>query len=115
MKLKTRNDYRARRHQRVRRKIEGTSDRPRVSVMVSLKHIYVQFIDDLAGRTLVSVSSKAAGLSKNVPGATELGKMAATQAREKGITTCVFDRGGYRYHGRVKAIADALRESGITL
>ena len=115
MKLKTRNDFRSRRHRRVRRKIEGTPERPRVSVMVSLKHVYVQFIDDFAGHTLVSVSSKAAGLEKNVTGAAELGKRAAAQAREKGITSCVFDRGGHRYHGRVKAVADALREAGITI
>jgi large subunit ribosomal protein L18 len=83
--------------------------------MVSNKHLYVQFVDDDQGSTLCSVSTvkKNAGLSKSVEKAKELGLRAAEEARKKGISSIVFDRGGFRYHGRVKAIADAMRESGM--
>ncbi|MCW5977009.1 MAG: 50S ribosomal protein L18 [Bryobacteraceae bacterium] len=113
----SRNEHRGRVHQRLRRKIQGHPERPRLCVFRSLKHIYVQVIDDDAGRTLVSASSA----EKNAPakgGATvaaagKVGKLVADRALEKGIKRVVFDRGGYKYHGRVKALADAAREAGL--
>jgi large subunit ribosomal protein L18 len=115
MKLESRTDYRGRRHLRLRKKIRGSAARPRMSVMVSNKHMYVQFIDDDAAVTLAAVSTQAEGLGarKNVAGAKLLGHRAAAVAKEKGIATVVFDRGGYRFHGRVKAIADGAREAGL--
>ena len=112
MKSKTRTDYRASRHQRIRKKISGTADRPRMAIMVSNKHMYVQLIDDDAGTTMVSASS--IGLDgNNIAAATELGKRAGEAAREKGVSQFVVDRGGFRYHGRVKAIVDAAIEAGL--
>ncbi|MBI3987537.1 MAG: 50S ribosomal protein L18 [Lentisphaerae bacterium] len=118
MKLKNRLDYRARRHRRIRRKIRGTAERPRMSVAISNRHIHIQFIDDGAGSTLASVSSTGEGngfKSINVTAAQTIGKRAAEAAKAKGITQAVFDRGGRKYHGRVKAIAEAARAGGITL
>lgn len=119
MANETRAQARQRRHQRVRRKVEGNSDRPRLNVFRSLGHIYAQIIDDTAGYTLVSVSSLEPELHTQMDGKTkteqakEVGKVLAERAKEKGIGKVVFDRGGYRYHGRVKALADASREGGL--
>ena len=103
-------------HKRIRRKISGTTERPRLAVFRSLKHIYAQVIDDTAGRTLASASSGEKGATfdgGNIAGAKEVGRMVAERAKEKGIKNVVFDRGGYQYHGRVKALADAAREAGL--
>jgi large subunit ribosomal protein L18 len=107
---------RVRIHKRIRAKIHGTAERPRLAVFRSIKHIYAQLIDDAAGRTLVSASSNEKGVSTsggNVAGAKEIGKALAERATTKGIKRIVFDRGGYLYHGRVKALADAAREAGL--
>jgi large subunit ribosomal protein L18 len=103
-------------HKRIRRKLSGTAERPRLAVFRSINHIYAQVIDDLAGRTLAAASSneKDKGISGgNVAGAKEIGRMVAERAKAQGITRVVFDRGGYLYHGRVKALADAAREGGL--
>ncbi|NJP40835.1 50S ribosomal protein L18 [Oscillospiraceae bacterium HV4-5-C5C] len=113
------NAVRLRKHARVRYKISGTADRPRLCVFRSLKHIYVQVIDDKAGVTLVSSSSldktvKAElGNGGNITAAKAVGKQAAERCLEKGISEVVFDRGGYIYHGRVQAVAEAAREAGL--
>jgi large subunit ribosomal protein L18 len=106
------------RHWRVRKKVAGTSERPRMSVCFTGAHIYIQFIDDAAGKTLVSASTrskdlKGQKLAANVTSAKTLGGSAAKAAIEKGIKAVVFDRGGARYHGKVKALADAAREAGL--
>src|SRR5205085_4467614 len=109
-------EIRNRIHQRIRRKLSGTPQRPRLAVFRSVAHIYAQVIDDTAGQTLVSASSvDKAGKTKggNVAAAKTIGKLVAERAREKGIKSVVFDRGGYVYHGRVKALADAAREAGL--
>jgi large subunit ribosomal protein L18 len=101
---------------RLRQKLSGTAERPRMSVCLTGKHIYVQFIDDVAGKTLASASTVAAetkGTKSNLAGAKKVGELAAQKAKEKNITTVVFDRGGIKYHGRIKAIADAAREAGL--
>jgi large subunit ribosomal protein L18 len=117
----SKNQTRQRVHDRIRKKVMGTPERPRLSVYRSLNHIYVQLIDDLQGVTLVSAST-AEGAKKdagkrvtggNVASAKEVGKKIAELAKGKGVTKVVFDRGGYIYHGRVKAIADAAREAGL--
>lgn len=103
-------------HLRIRRKVKGTPERPRLAVFRSLKHIYAQIIDDRAGRTLVSASSNeksATSSGGNLAGAREIGRLVAERALAKGITRVVFDRGGYLYHGRVKALAEAAREAGL--
>ena len=110
-----RNAIRQRIHARIRAKLSGTGERPRLNVYRSLNHIYAQVIDDQKGETLVSAStlqakSKTGG---NVAAAKEIGKTIAEQAVAKGIKKVVFDRGGYLYHGRVKALADAAREAGL--
>jgi large subunit ribosomal protein L18 len=110
---------RSRIHQRIRRKILGNSERPRLCVYRSLNHIYAQVVDDLQGKTLVSASSldkdMRSSLPKagNVAAAKEVGKMVAQRAITRGIESVVFDRGGYLYHGRVKALAEAAREGGL--
>lgn len=115
----TRNEARRRRHKRVRQKIAGTSNVPRLSVFRSLKHIYAQIIDDDAGYTLVSASTLDADVRTEVAGLTKVeqaqivGKRLAEKALSKGVKRVVFDRGGYVYHGRVKALADASREGGL--
>ena len=106
------------RRYRIRKKVTGTSERPRMSVRFTNMHVYVQFIDDAAGVTLASASSRAKALKEeklaaNVAGATRIGKLAAEAAQEKGIKTVVFDRAGARYHGKVKALAEAAREGGL--
>ena len=101
-------------HDRIRKKLQGSAERPRLNVYRSLNHIYVQVIDDLHGKTLVSASTaEAKKKGGNVAAAKELGKAIAERAKAKGITKVVFDRGGYIYHGRVKALADAAREGGL--
>ena len=109
---------RIKRHARVRGKISGTAERPRLSVFRSENHIYAQIIDDVAGTTLVAASTVEKGFEGsggNVEAAAEIGKKIAAKALEKGITEVVFDRGGYVYHGRVKALADGAREGGLKL
>ena len=115
--LKKRYDLR-RRHARLRRKITGTAERPRLAVYRSLRNISVQFIDDAAGKTLVAISTESADFPKgtfggNIKAAEQLGKMAAEKAKAAGIEAVVFDKGGRKYHGRVKALADAAREAGL--
>lgn len=103
-------------HKRIRHRLAGTSERPRLAIFRSLNHIYAQVIDDGAGHTLVSASSNEKNGIKNggnVAGAKAIGKLVAERAKEKGIEAVVFDRGGYLYHGRVKALADAAREAGL--
>ncbi len=109
-------EIRRRIHQRIRRKLSGTSARPRLAVFRSVAHIYVQVIDDSKGTTLVSASSVDKGAKTNggnVAAAKAIGKLVAERAKEKGIKQVVFDRGGYQYHGRIKALADAAREAGL--
>ena len=110
------NEVRMRVHKRIRRRVLGTAERPRLAVYRSLAHIYVQVIDDRSGHTLASASSNDKGASVNggnVAGAKDIGRLVAERAKEKGITRVVFDRGGYLYHGRIKALADAAREAGL--
>ena len=116
-----RNATRRRVHTRIRRKIRGTTERPRLNVYRSLNHIYAQVIDDASGVTLVSASTaegkKAEKVARktggNVASAKAIGKLIAERAKEKGVKQVVFDRGGYLYHGRIKALADAAREAGL--
>ncbi|HYL16642.1 MAG TPA: 50S ribosomal protein L18 [Terriglobales bacterium] len=112
------NATRQRVHDRIRKKMLGTAERPRLNVYRSLNHIYVQVIDDLKGQTLVSASSAEGKKGErrsggNVAAAKATGKAIAERAKAKGITQVVFDRGGYLYHGRIKALADAAREGGL--
>jgi len=114
----TKNEKRGHVHDRIRKKMQGSADRPRLNVYRSLNHIYVQVIDDLHGKTLVSAST-AEGKKEdrktggNVASAKAIGKAIAERAKAKGVTKVVFDRGGYLYHGRVKALAEAAREAGL--
>jgi large subunit ribosomal protein L18 len=105
-------------HDRIRKKVIGTPERPRLNVYRSLNHIYVQVVDDLKGATIVAASSAEGKKGErktggNVASAKDVGKMIAERAKAKGINKVVFDRGGYIYHGRVKALADAAREAGL--
>jgi len=115
----SKNEIRERVHIRIRKKLRGTTERPRLTVFRSTAHIYAQVIDDTKGVTLVAASSteKSAGGGKsaggNLTAAKEIGKRVAERAKENGINKVVFDRGGYIYHGRVKALADAAREAGL--
>ena len=119
MSTKTKEDIRRRLHQRIRKKLRGTPGRPRLAVFRSQGHIYAQVVDDDAGRTLAAASS----LDKDVRGkakrgagvaaAKEVGALIAGRAKDKGIADVVFDRGGFQYHGRIKALADAAREAGL--
>ena len=114
----TRTEARRRRHYRVRRKIHGTPERPRLAVFRSNKYIYAQVIDDEAGHTLAAASSQEPALrdrSLTVETAAEVGKLVAARAKEAGVSEVVLDRGGFAYHGRVKALADAAREEGLKL
>ena len=110
---------RLRRHRSIRKRILGTPERPRLAVHRSLKHLYVQVVDDMQARTLFSFSSqakdfaKASGKSKKVETAEKLGKFFAQHLKDKGIHKIAFDRAGYQYHGRVKALAESLRQAGI--
>jgi large subunit ribosomal protein L18 len=112
----SRNLARERVHQRLRKRLRGSSARPRLNVFRSLKHIYAQVVDDSRGHTLVAAGSleKGSGNGGNVAGARDVGKLVAERALAKGIARVVFDRGGYKYHGRVKALAEAAREAGLT-
>ncbi len=112
------NAVRQRVHDRIRKKLQGTSERPRLNVYRSLNHIYVQVIDDLNGATLVAASSAEGKKGErrtggNLASAKAVGKAIAERAKAKGISKVVFDRGGYLYHGRIKALADAAREGGL--
>ena len=115
----SRDGQRKRVHARVRMKVSGTSDRPRLSVYRSVGHIYTQIIDDRTGHTLVSASSVDKEVKKGLKGggnfaaAKSVGKIIADRAKAAGVSKVVFDRGGYKYHGRVKALADAAREAGL--
>jgi large subunit ribosomal protein L18 len=109
-------EARERRHRRVRKKVRGTATRPRLAVFRSNKHIYAQLIDDVAGVTLASASTTEKGLSGSgatVAAATGVGTRLGERAAAAGVTTAVFDRGGFRYHGRVAAVADAARAAGL--
>ncbi len=110
------NAQRLKRHKRVRGKVSGTSERPRLNVFRSGSNIYAQIIDDSCGKTIVSASSLEKGFEgkgSNVEAAQKVGQVVAQRAKDKGIDTVVFDRGGYLYHGRVKALADGAREAGL--
>ena len=117
MKRTIDKDARRRRiHARIRDRVKGTPERPRLAVFRSLKHIYVQVIDDRAGKTLAAASSKEKGSAQvggNLSGAKEIGKLIAERALAQGLKKVVFDRGGYLYHGRIKALAEAAREAGL--
>lgn len=112
---------REKRHRRIRKKIIGTKERPRLSIRRSINHLYAQIIDDTAAKTLISLStlspdlrSKLAKSAGNVKGASLLGAVFAEKCKKEGITKVVFDRAGYLYHGRVKALADAARKGGLS-
>lgn len=112
----SKNIVRLRIHERIRQRVRGSEERPRLAVFRSVKHIYAQVIDDGKGHTVAAASSteKSSGVSGgNVAGAKEVGKLIAERAKTKGISKVVFDRGGYLYHGRIKALADAAREAGL--
>ncbi|HSR49066.1 MAG TPA: 50S ribosomal protein L18 [Anaerolineales bacterium] len=119
MGKKTRREARLRRRERVRQKISGTAERPRLNVFRSLEQISVQLIDDGAGQTVASASSLESDVRSQLQGKTKteqakaVGALIAERARAKGIRQVVFDRGGYRYHGRVRALAESARESGL--
>ena len=104
---------RKRRHERVRERVAGTKEKPRLVVFRSLTHIYAQVIDDRAGRTVAAASDLDAAKAKKAERAKVVGKALADRAKAAGVEQVVFDRGGYRYHGRVKALADAAREAGL--
>ena len=110
---KTGAERRFKRHLRVRNKITGTAERPRLVVFRSLKHIYAQLVDDNARRTLATVSDLGIEEGKKGERASQVGKLIAERAKSAGITRVVFDRAGYRYHGRIKAVADGAREGGL--
>ena len=122
MRIKTKRDRRHRISLRLRKRIAGTSERPRLAVFRSVSHIYAQVIDDQAGTTVVSASTTEPALkaqlaggakSGNMGGAKAIGRAVAERLKAKGISRVVFDRGGFLYHGRVKAVADAAREAGL--
>jgi large subunit ribosomal protein L18 len=119
MSTKTKEDVRQRLHDRIRKKIRGTQERPRLAVYRSQGHIYAQVIDDDAGQTLCAASSLDKDLRAkmkrggSVAAAKDVGALIANRAKEKGLAAVVFDRGGFHYHGRIKALADAAREAGL--
>ena len=119
MKVKTKEDIRLRIKARIRKKLSGSPQRPRLAVFRSQSHIYAQVIDDDAGRTLCAASSLDKELKtdfkrgSNLAAAKAVGQLIASRAKEKGIEAVVFDRGGFQYHGRIKALADAAREAGL--
>jgi large subunit ribosomal protein L18 len=122
MKIKTKDDRRVRIHLRQRKRISGTKERPRLSVFRSVTHMYAQVIDDMSGQTLVSASSVEPQLKAtfdkkvsggNLKGAEAIGKAIAERSIEKGIKRVVFDRSGFLYHGRIRAVADAARKAGL--
>ncbi|HEY6271107.1 MAG TPA: 50S ribosomal protein L18 [Terriglobales bacterium] len=114
----SKNKVRRRIHERLRRRLQGTPERPRLNVYRSLNHIYAQVIDDATGKTVVAASTVQGGKGSkrtggNVASAKDVGKTIAERAQEKGVKKVVFDRGGYLYHGRIKALADAARAAGL--
>ncbi len=113
----TKHAHRLRRHRRVRKKLMGTAARPRLAVFRSNKHIYAQAIDDFAGRTLASASTVESdlrsGATATVEAARKVGKLVGERVRAAGVDTVVFDRGGFKYHGRIAAVADGAREAGV--
>lgn len=113
MKLAKKIQDRLNRKRRIRARISGTAARPRLTVYRSLRGIYAQVIDDEAGKTLVSASSAEAKAKMNLDGAKKVGELIAEKAKKAGVTTVVFDRNAYKFHGRVKALADAAREGGL--
>ena len=115
-RAKERIEARGRIRERIRGKISGTAERPRLAVKKSLKHIYAQVIDDAAGKTIVAASSReadAGAKGANAAAAKAVGALIAKKAKDKGVKRVVFDRGGYQYHGNIKALADAARENGL--
>ena len=120
-KHKDKKEHRQKRHLRVRAKLSGTAERPRLAVYRSEKHIYAQLIDDTKGITLVSASTVDREMREstekpwNVEAASQVGKLLAKKALEKGISSVVFDRGGFNFHGRVKSLADGAREGGLVI
>ena len=118
-RITTHRQARSRRHLRLRRRVKGTSDRPRLSVFRSLNHIYVQVVDDTTGVTLAAASTLENSIIEEVKSndksakSKKVGSTIAERAKEKGVTSVVFDRGGYRYHGRVQALAEGAREGGL--
>jgi large subunit ribosomal protein L18 len=122
MRIKTREDRRDRIKHRIRKRVSGTESRPRLTVFRSVTHIYVQVVDDMSGRTIASASSVEPAVKGalpktakggNIEGAKAIGQAIAERLKEKGVTRVVFDRNGFLYHGRVKAVADAAREAGL--
>jgi large subunit ribosomal protein L18 len=122
MKIKTKADKRERIHLRQRKRIRGTAERPRLAVFRSVSHVYAQVIDDMSGRTLVAAATTEPGMKEkltgktrggNTAGAKMIGKVIAERLIDKGIKQVVFDRGGFLYHGRIKAVAEAAREAGL--
>jgi large subunit ribosomal protein L18 len=119
MSVRTKQDLRSRLHDRIRKKIRGTQERPRLAVFRSGTHIYAQVIDDDAGRTLAAASSLDKDLrvklkgGGNLAAAKEVGGLIASRAKEKGVAAVVFDRGGFLYHGRIRALAEAARQAGL--
>jgi large subunit ribosomal protein L18 len=119
MRIEEKERLRKKRHRRVRSKVSGTAERPRLNVSRSLQHIYAQLIDDTRGHTVAHASTVDGDLrgslksGGNIDAAKAVGKLIAERGKEKGISAVVFDRGGYMYHGRVKALADSARESGL--
>lgn len=120
MRVEEKERLRKKRHYRVRAKVTGTPVRPRLNVSRSIQHIYAQLIDDTSGRTLAAASTLDATLKTtlksggNIEAAKAVGKLIAERGKEKGLESVVFDRGGYKYHGRIQALADAAREGGLT-
>ncbi len=119
IKKKSRSEIRARKHRRMRNKLSGTTECPRLAVFRSNNHVYAQIIDDTVGKTLVAASTNEADVAKeldktnNIEAAAYVGKVIAERATDKGIKEVVFDRGGFIYQGKVKALADAAREAGL--
>jgi len=116
MSVYVRKSARAKVRRRIRKKVEGTAERPRLAVHFSNKNVYAQLIDDVAGKTLVASSTKESGVDKegaNCESAARVGEVIAQRAKDAGIGQVVFDRGGFQYHGKVKALADAAREGGL--
>ena len=116
---KSKADLRAKKHMRIRNRVNGTSERPRLAVFRSNDHMYAQIIDDTVGNTLVAASTNEKAVkaelekTNNVEAAAYVGKLIAERAKEKGITEVVFDRGGFLYHGKIEALAEAAREAGL--
>ncbi len=122
MRIKTKEDRRDRIKHRIRKRVQGTESRPRLTVFRSVAHIYVQVVDDMAGRTVAAASTvestvkgslPASATGGNVGGARAVGQVIAARLKEKGVTRVVFDRNGFLYHGRIKAVAEGAREAGL--